>query len=350
MLEEQWREMLDLQAVGSNTEPGSIAFLINVDTRSEDEYRNRMRLGIEDLEDSFESVEDVHLVVTLSGVFHDLEHAPSRYTEAKSVHDYQRTARESGLVFAPDLAHKLTNRALFDLESEMSLSRSVVSGNREKTTSLLSELRDSAASARNLAPHSIELLLEQLEGALLRTLGALVFSDPEVQGETRSRLAAARAQDEFEGRFDQLADAFSYLCHEATSAGERKHIRLIAELKRYLEEHHASSQLGLAMVAEAFRLSPGYVSRFFKENAGVGLAEYLERYRIGRAMEALVDTATPISEIAAEVGYTNPNTFYKAFRRITGVSAGEFRQRGKGGNDQHRSIISTPNGAKSAQK
>lgn len=344
VLEEQWRAVPDLHAVGSNTDPGSFAFLINTSITDGKAYRERLIAEMKHFEVSFEARDRVRLLVASSGLLGDLTEIPGRYREVKSVHDYQRTTGESGVVFAPDLAGKLTNRALFDLESETVLSRSVIAGNAEKTEELLRELRDSAETARDLAPHSIELLLEQLEGALLRTLGAVVFSQPEVQQEARRLLSLARSEMEYHGRFDRLTEVFRYLCVTAASASQHKHVRLTNDMKRFLEERYRDSQIGLAAVAEAFRLSPGYVSRFFKEHAGVGLAEYLERYRIGRAMEDLLDSDDPVSEIAMRAGYTNPNTFYKAFRRITGVSAGEYRQRGVRTENPSVSSISTPSG------
>ena len=59
---------------------------------------------------------------------------------------------------------------------------------------------------------------------------------------------------------------------------------------------------------------------------------YLERLRIDRAREHLVMTGRPIAEIAAAVGFADPDWFARVFKRRTGVSPRGFRARqGDGG-------------------
>jgi AraC-like DNA-binding protein len=59
----------------------------------------------------------------------------------------------------------------------------------------------------------------------------------------------------------------------------------------------------------------------------VSLFELVEQARCDVAREAL-SGVTPIKEIAARLGFSEPSAFYRAFKRWTGTTPGEYRKRG----------------------
>ncbi|AMJ60001.1 hypothetical protein AXW83_06550 [Bosea sp. PAMC 26642] len=66
------------------------------------------------------------------------------------------------------------------------------------------------------------------------------------------------------------------------------------------------------LAAEA-RVSPFHFARMFKESAGVPLRVYLTRLRLERACELLEMTDLPVTEIAAEVGYSSNQVLARIF-------------------------------------
>ena len=52
----------------------------------------------------------------------------------------------------------------------------------------------------------------------------------------------------------------------------------------------------------------------------------MRRVRFERACELLCNTSKPLWQIAAEVGYDNPDYFLRAFKKETGLSAGKYRR------------------------
>ena len=84
--------------------------------------------------------------------------------------------------------------------------------------------------------------------------------------------------------------------------------------------------LSISSIAGHVRLSPGYLSRFFKEQAGEGLLDYINRLRLARAKLMLVDEARSIGEIAKTVGYSDSNAFIRVFKRYEGITPGKYRQ------------------------
>jgi len=96
----------------------------------------------------------------------------------------------------------------------------------------------------------------------------------------------------------------------------------------FMEKHYSDKNLTLDAAAESLALSPGYVSRLVKQHTGYGFVEYVNRYRVFRAIELLGDGDRLMYEIADSVGYGSQHYFSRMFKRITGSSPGDYRNGG----------------------
>jgi AraC-like DNA-binding protein len=63
----------------------------------------------------------------------------------------------------------------------------------------------------------------------------------------------------------------------------------------------------------------------FRSLVGQPPLEYLQQWRMGLARTALRNTDTPLSKLAADIGYLSETAFSLAFKRSTGISPGRFR-------------------------
>ncbi len=93
---------------------------------------------------------------------------------------------------------------------------------------------------------------------------------------------------------------------------------------RLLHEHSARTWTVEALAA-AVNMSRSAFALRFKKFVGNAPMEYLARCRIQKATRLLHESALPISQIAAVIGYESEASFNKAFKRRTGVPPGRFR-------------------------
>lgn len=96
-------------------------------------------------------------------------------------------------------------------------------------------------------------------------------------------------------------------------------------LKEYLDKHYAS-KITLDMLAEKFFINKFYLTRIFKEQFGESVTEYLLQVRITKAKQSLRFTDKPIEEIAHECGMQDANYFSRMFKKVEGVTPGEYRK------------------------
>ncbi|MDR2378646.1 MAG: AraC family transcriptional regulator [Bifidobacteriaceae bacterium] len=76
--------------------------------------------------------------------------------------------------------------------------------------------------------------------------------------------------------------------------------------------------------ARALAVSPKTISRAFRAETGMGFEAWQTAFRAQRAALAL-GAGMGVEEVAERVGYRSSSAFGAAFRRVTGVSPGQFR-------------------------
>jgi AraC-like DNA-binding protein len=87
--------------------------------------------------------------------------------------------------------------------------------------------------------------------------------------------------------------------------------------------------LDVPTLARIAHVSPSHFSRSFRATFGETPHRYLQRRRLERAMALLRNTATPITEIALQVGSNSLGTFSRTFRDVVGVSPTGYRRRAR---------------------
>ena len=84
-------------------------------------------------------------------------------------------------------------------------------------------------------------------------------------------------------------------------------------LKKYIHEH-LDEKLSREQLSSIVYLSPGYVTRLFKQENGVSLFDYIVTCRVERAGELLRQKDIPVGDIASMVGYDNFSYFSELFK------------------------------------
>lgn len=74
-------------------------------------------------------------------------------------------------------------------------------------------------------------------------------------------------------------------------------------------------------------LAPGNFCTLFKNAVGTGFHSYLNNKRVQTAALLLKQTDLPVDEVAVLSGFSDIKTFYRVFRRETGMSPLNFRKK-----------------------
>ena len=103
----------------------------------------------------------------------------------------------------------------------------------------------------------------------------------------------------------------------------------IAAIKRmhtFLIEHY-NEHYTIEDLSERFELSPTVLKKCFKGVYGDSVYAYMKLYRLQVAERLLAESSLTVGEIAARIGYLNPNKFTSAFCAAYGVSPSAYRRK-----------------------
>lgn len=135
-------------------------------------------------------------------------------------------------------------------------------------------------------------------------------------------------------KYEELVNCFTEIknildkerCKDGTlEVSKGYYDKIIDTVYDYLKQDFRNASLKKA--ATQVGLSVNYLSKIFKEKAGIGFADCLMKIRMEKAREYLEDIHYKSYEIASCVGYDNPKNFSRAFKAYYQMSPTEYRNK-----------------------
>ena len=99
----------------------------------------------------------------------------------------------------------------------------------------------------------------------------------------------------------------------------------VGRIKHFIERN--CNNVNLEYIADEMCLSPKYVSRFFNQNNELSYRDYRLQIKMDRAKSLLTTTHLDVCEIAIELGYQNPESFMRIFKRMTKMTPTQYRKK-----------------------
>ena len=108
---------------------------------------------------------------------------------------------------------------------------------------------------------------------------------------------------------------------------DRAYLQPQAAALQHILDQHITSTVSIHDLARQVHMSESHFSHQVKTLLGVPPQTYVRERRLARAQELLQSSSMTIEEIAIVLGYNEPTSFFRAFKRATGLTPGQFRQR-----------------------
>jgi AraC-like DNA-binding protein len=108
----------------------------------------------------------------------------------------------------------------------------------------------------------------------------------------------------------------------------------------YVAEH-CTSELSTEEIRARLGMSASQFSRYFRQATGNTFTDFVNRLRINKACELLMETDLYIANICYEVGFNNVANFNRRFLQVKGMTPNEFRRQAQSrfGSAAHRHCL-----------
>jgi AraC-like DNA-binding protein len=98
-----------------------------------------------------------------------------------------------------------------------------------------------------------------------------------------------------------------------------------ARIKSIIEWQMIDCKLNVKRIAAQMKMHPNYINSAFKGMEGTTINHYLRDKRIELAKTILANSSYHIGEVASMCGFTEHSYFTRSFRKVCGMSPGEYR-------------------------
>lgn len=129
--------------------------------------------------------------------------------------------------------------------------------------------------------------------------------------------------------FEKITSLLTLLMAESWHPEHNMHLGLkrqsLQRVKDYLDQHY-QEKITLDGLSEQFFINKFYLLRIFKEQFGLSIQNYLAQVRVTHAKQLLRFSDQTIEQIGRQCGIEEPAYFSRVFKKVEGVSPGEYRR------------------------
>ena len=106
----------------------------------------------------------------------------------------------------------------------------------------------------------------------------------------------------------------------------RHYSGLVLKALHIIDRDYMEQDLSLISVADELDVTPQYLSRIIRDQTGDTFVTCLSRRRMKQAMLLLSDPGLRLYQISEKCGYATQHYFSYVFRKMTGMTPGEYRR------------------------
>lgn len=125
-----------------------------------------------------------------------------------------------------------------------------------------------------------------------------------------------------------LSALLDFIPYQDSNINVRSGEEISRRAKAYIDQNY-HRELSLEILSDDLGISAKYLSRIFKQSMGINLSDYLTYVRVEK-IKKLLKTDMSMEDIAGQTGFNNRTTFTRVFKKLEGVSPGEFRRLRRG--------------------
>ena len=302
-----------------------VACLVNF--RTEDTETNQRELDeiARETQTFFENKLGIVVTLGVSMVHSGVENIAVAGREAEDAVEY-RVVMGTGVVIRYSDIKPTRSFFSIPVEGERGLIGSICSGDAEGATRRAERIFDDNFSDGKLSGEMAHCFMLGMVKTVVQALEEAGLYDNPAFGEVYqpvARLMQCRTVSEMR---TAIRMTIRNICDYVKEDREknRNHNRS-ACIEQYVSEHFTDPDLNVNTVAAYFKMNPVSLSRFFREQRGETLIDFIQRCRIQKAKE-IIRGGDSVQSAATAVGYGSSDTFIRNFKKYEGMTPGRYQE------------------------
>lgn len=317
----------DVKGYGFVLEDGAVASVVNI--RKFTDFNN-MRLEIIDvfgklkhfLKEKFE----ISITVGIGNLHNGPYGANMSLEEARKAIDYKIVRGHGSIIFFDEITEK-DKGYYYPIDDELRLINSIKMGDFESCKSILEKIFEENFSKRRLPLVLIKCLYFDIMSTLIKVLDAININYTDIFGKDFNVVEILSYCETVDDIYQKIYWIYEKLCNYISSYHKSKQKEKLKNLiLQYIHSNYMDESLSQTVVADNFGMSYSYLSKFFNEEVGESMVDYINRLRVNKAKWFLLNSELPLDDIAKKVGLNSSKNLIRVFKKFEGVTPGAYRK------------------------
>lgn len=261
----------------------------------------------------------IDIGIGVGKVYNDICDIKRSYLEALAACDYRLIKGWDRILFFDEMADARNMVYWYPAQQLIWFAQCIKQGNIYLFEDIINEIIHSIKE-KNVSIAMTRSICFGMINTIIEILNELNIEDFEKDIEA---LISFDSLDDFHLK---MKDTVLMICEYINEKKESHNEALKIAIIDYINCNYTNDSLSLELIAEKFHLTVQYLSKFFKQQLGINYVEYLKSLRINHAKKMLSDTDKSIKDIMVHVGYNDLANFTRMFKKIEGITPGEYRK------------------------
>lgn len=260
--------------------------------------------------------------VAVSDIYNGTEKLKGVYDALLDLSKYGKPVMETQILYENEV-NRGASRFYFSVEEMGKLSALLQNGSKDDVVHKVDEILE-FNTKKEINSFELHLLCTEIVNCAVKLVNRLLHAMPQdiSLSEVYRKFERANTPDEYRS----VCVVFLGEVMECIRQNKREDDYIISYILDYVDNHYAED-IYLNLFAEKLKLTGAYISSYFKEKMNVNLSDYVNNYRIKKAVELSENPQNKNKDIAVMVGLPNINTFIRLFKKYTGYTPGEYRKK-----------------------
>lgn len=325
LLMEMAKEMVgqEFKCGGCTVKKGEIVLMCNVDGPACGICQAKLREIFDRYQTEVSRILDNTLTVGIGKAHSEIAGVRETYMEAETAMK-QKLRYGLGRIIVWD--DEWNNGSYYyPFEEEERIRNYLEMGMPKELTATVTRLNGELKSRQTLSCENLIQIVTQLAGNTIvkymiehHIHPAAVYG---IQSDIYSEFARLETMDEIR---NMLIQKYTTLIDYSFQMGNQK--KTVDKIMGFIRENYCKN-IGINDISGHLNLSYSHVRKIFRDETGTSIMEYINSLRIQEAKRLLLSKDCGIKKIALSVGYNNDQSFERYFKKIVGVTPGEFRSR-----------------------
>lgn len=312
---------------GYTTEPGEdeVGVLISFNSLEKEKNIDEMNRIAKKILDTFDQYFNLTLTVGIGNMYNDLPEIKNSYNEARVALEYKIIKGNNTIIKYEDIKVVPGLVNYYSVVNEKAILDCLKRGDIDGISAILKDIMKNLRE--NLPPlDTARCIYFEILNTALKAFDLVGIENYDSLS-INTRFQALFHSDTIDQLYNETLQFYTDICSYINGRKESKNFKLANDIQEYINSNYSDCNFSLIMLADYFKLSTSYLSRFYKDQFGYTISEYIQKKRVEAAKELLRSTGKNIVDIAEELGFGNVHSFINTFKKHEGITPGEFRSK-----------------------